>query len=408
MLIDRFAPATEQAYRVRRTSQIGSFERLGAVAGAGAFLALVAWDAQVSRTGVGETVVVRIGVACVLLALLALTYTPIGSRHLALQSVANTAVISGFSWVLALLPDGFRVGAAGLAVAIVLMPLVAAELHHLVGWGVVALAAPNLFMAADGADRFTVVNANTWMAVSLAFAIGFWLVLDRVNRRLFLAEQDLAEERRRTDALLKTILPEEIAERLKRSGESVAARYDQVTILFADLVGFTSYARDHEPVEVVRRLNELFSAFDDAVAARGLEKIKTIGDGYMVAGGVPVVTADHATAVADLALEMIDLVAKFVAEHAVDWDVRIGVHSGEVVAGVIGKRKFAYDLWGDTVNVASRLESTGVPGRIQVSEDTVALLGPSYRCEPRGMIDLKNRGSLSTYFLEGRVASNSE
>jgi class 3 adenylate cyclase len=231
-------------------------------------------------------------------------------------------------------------------------------------------------------------------------------VLDRVNRRLFLAEQDLAEERRRTDALLKTILPEEIAERLKRSGESVAARYDQVTILFADLVGFTTYARDHEPVEVVRRLNELFSAFDDAVAARGLEKIKTIGDGYMVAGGVPVVTADHATAVADLALEMIDLVAKFVAEHSVDWDVRIGVHSGEVVAGVIGKRKFAYDLWGDTVNVASRLESTGVPGRIQVSEDTVALLGPSYRCEPRGMIDLKNRGSLSTYFLEGRVAAS--
>ena len=178
-----------------------------------------------------------------------------------------------------------------------------------------------------------------------------------------------------------------------------------MTILFADIVGFTAFARSRQPTEVVDLLNALFSRFDDLVTAAGLEKIKTLGDGYMVAGGVPTPRSDHAAAVADLALEMMDVTGSFARELDVDWGIRIGIHSGAVVAGVIGKRKFAYDLWGDTVNVASRLESTSEPGRIQLSEATAQLLGNKYVVESRGTVTLKNRGDVPTYFLVDRVAA---
>ena len=224
-------------------------------------------------------------------------------------------------------------------------------------------------------------------------------MLDGVNRRLFLSERHVAAERARADRLLENILPVPIAEQLKTSDATIADGFDSVTILFTDIVGFTAFARTRQPTEVVELLNVLFSRFDDLVAEWGLEKIKTLGDGYMVAGGVPTPRPDHAVAVAGLALAMMEATRAFAREREVDWGIRIGIHSGPVVAGVIGKRKFAYDLWGDTVNVASRLESTSEPGRIQISEETAQLLREDFIVEPRGMITLKNRGELQTYFL---------
>ncbi len=397
----RFDPEIERAYREYRTAQIIPFERLAAVAGTVSVIGLVWWDLQVQASLVSTTLTMRIIIAGVLLLLLGITFTPLGRYHLVLQFLSTVTVIGGFCWILFELPDGYLVGLAGLTLSVALLPLLATTLTTMILLGAVAIWVPNLFLAAAYAPRFTFVNLNTWMVLAVGLAVAFWVVLDMVNRRLFIAERELAAEQERSDQLLKNVLPEEIAERLKRSSESVSARFDAVTILFADVVGFTAFARQREPDVVVDLLNALFSRFDDLVAVHGLEKIKTMGDGYMVAGGVPTPRTDHAAAVATLAIDMVAATEAFRRERGVDWEIRIGVHTGSVVAGVIGKHKFAYDLWGDAVNVASRLESSGVPGRIQISETTAQALGSAFVLETRGAVALKNRGDLATFFVVG-------
>jgi len=402
MFVGRFDDEVEAEYRAYRMAQILPFERLAALAGAVSVIGLAWWDTQVDPDALATTFLVRIGLAGVLLALYAATFTSLGRFHLLMQFVATVTLIGGFSYILSELPDGFVVGLAGLTLSVALLPLLAATLPSMVLLGAVALWVPNLFLAADFAPGFTFVNLNTWMVLAVLLATAFWAVLDMVNRKLFIAERDLAAEQERSDRLLKNVLPDEIAERLKHSPGPVSGRYDSVSILFADLVGFTAFARDREPGVVVELLNALFSRFDDLVAHHGLEKIKTIGDGYMVAGGVPVAREDHADAVAALAIDMVAATDAFRRERNLDWDLRIGIHSGSVVAGVIGKHKFAYDLWGDAVNVASRLESSALPGRIQVSEDTAAQLSPSFVVETRGAVALRNRGDIATFFLTGQ------
>jgi class 3 adenylate cyclase len=385
-----------------RTAQVTPFERLSAVAGAASVLVFMIWDREVNGGFLGDTVAIRLALAGILLALFLLTLTPLARYHGLLQAVSTAVIVGGFSWVLTELPEGFLVGAAGLALSIALLPLLAITLRSMVLLCAIAVVIPNLYLADTTASRLTWVNVNTWMAFAAALALSFWFVFDAVNRRLFLAEEDALDQRARADRLLANMLPQEIAERLKASDATVAERFDVVTVLFADIVGFTSFAQSHEPDEVVNLLNGLFSEFDDLVSASGVEKIKTLGDGYMVAGGVPVAHPDHAPLIADLALQMIDATDQFAAKNGIEWDLRIGVHTGSVVAGVIGKRKLAYDLWGDAVNVASRLESTGVPGRIQVSGLFAGMLPEHYELERRGTITLKNRGSATTYFLTGR------
>jgi len=217
------------------------------------------------------------------------------------------------------------------------------------------------------------------------------------------AEAATSHERERSERLLANILPAAIAARLKRDEHPIADQFDEVTVLFADVVGFTGFAAMHPPETVVNLLNMLFYAFDDMVERRGLEKIKTIGDAYMVAAGIPTARPDHAAATADLALEMIEFAETLRRERRQDLDLRIGIHSGRVVAGVIGKHKFSYDLWGDTVNVASRLQTTGEPRRIQVSQETRRRLGALYVHEDRGTIELKGIGPVRAFFLEGRI-----
>ncbi len=173
----------------------------------------------------------------------------------------------------------------------------------------------------------------------------------------------------------------------------------EATVLFADIVGFTRTAAALPPDELVARLNELFSEFDQAAARLELEKIKTIGDAYMVAGGVPLPLPGHAGRCAELALAMLDVVRAFNSRHALSWQLRIGIHTGPLVAGIIGTRKFAYDVWGDTVNIASRLESQSLPGEIQVSTTTRDLVASDYELAPRGEIDLKNRGPVAVHRL---------
>jgi class 3 adenylate cyclase len=209
----------------------------------------------------------------------------------------------------------------------------------------------------------------------------------------------------RSERLLLNVLPRSIAERLKSELRVIADLHPDVTVLFADVVDFTVFTERTEPQRVVGVLDEVFSAFDALAETHGLEKIKTIGDAYMVAAGLPEPRPDHAYAMADMALDMQTAFARLCIPLGLDLAIRIGIHSGPVIAGVIGRHKFSYDLWGDTVNTASRMESHGLAGRIQVSEATYRLLKNRYEFEDRGEIALKGKGRLAAYLLVGRLPS---
>ena len=216
------------------------------------------------------------------------------------------------------------------------------------------------------------------------------------EKKLLRIEQDKSER------LLLNILPKTIAERLKLGERNIAERYANVTVLFADLVGFTTLANRLDPEELVSLLNDLFSRFDRLTDRHGLEKIKTIGDCYMVVGGLPVPRSDHAEAVAEMALEMLATLNEINRERNLDLGLRIGLNTGPVVAGVIGRKKFSYDLWGDAVNLASRMESSGLPNRIQVPARTNELLRDKFHLTERGTVVCKGLGEIHCYLLEGK------
>jgi adenylate cyclase len=211
-------------------------------------------------------------------------------------------------------------------------------------------------------------------------------------------EAELRAEQERSERLLLNTLPKPIVERLKHQQQVIADYFQEATVLFADIVGFTPFAAAHPPEEVVKVLNDIFSGFDSLADDLGLEKIKTIGDSYMVVGGVPMEREDHAQAIAEMALNMLALIR----EAYPNLQLRIGIHTGAVVAGVIGIKKFSYDLWGDTVNLASRMESQGCVGAIQVSEETYFRLQNHYRFQERDSVSIKGRGEMKTYLLLGR------
>jgi adenylate cyclase len=213
---------------------------------------------------------------------------------------------------------------------------------------------------------------------------------------------ELGAEREKSERLLLNVLPESVAGRLKESDEVIADGFESATVLFADIVGFTPLAQELEPSETVALLDRVFARWDALAARHGLEKIKTIGDAYMVAGGVPTPREDHAEAIAEMALEMGAEVERCAAEGGIALEVRIGIDSGPVVAGVIGRSKFSYDLWGDTVNTASRMEHHGVAGEIQVTERVYERLRSRYDLRPRGTIEVKGKGPMSTYLLLAR------
>jgi class 3 adenylate cyclase len=225
--------------------------------------------------------------------------------------------------------------------------------------------------------------------------------LDALAEEVSSQNERLRVEQERSDRLLLNILPGPIAERLKAGHAGILAdQHAEATVLFADLVGFTSLAAATPANELVRILNDVFSRFDRAADRHGVEKIKTIGDAYMAVCGVPEPVADHASQAARMALDMLEAVEGVNAERGLSLQLRIGLHSGPLVAGVIGERKFIYDLWGDTVNVASRMESHGAPGRVHVSDRTRELLGAGFQTTSRGTIDVKGRGPMPTWFVQ--------
>jgi adenylate cyclase len=213
---------------------------------------------------------------------------------------------------------------------------------------------------------------------------------------------ELGVERAKSERLLLNVLPESVASRLKESDAVIAEGFESATVLFADIVGFTPLAQELAPADTVALLDRVFARWDGLADRHGVEKIKTIGDAYMVAGGLPSPREDHAEAVADMALEMGAEVERCAAESGVALEVRIGMDTGPVVAGVIGRAKFSYDLWGDTVNTASRMEHHGVPGAIQVTERVYEQLRDRYDLHRRGTVEVKGKGPMTTYLLLGK------
>lgn len=258
----------------------------------------------------------------------------------------------------------------------------------------------------DPLDPGQVLFDMVWISLTSTLVVGLY---ERLSRTEFEVRKQLRQEQRRSDQLLTNILPRSVADRLLIDSAQIADLFPEVTVLFADLVGFTPLASQLQPGETIELLNRMFSLFDQLAEFHGLEKIKTIGDAYMAAAGLPNPNPNHAAAAADMALAMQRAMEQLNQTSRYPLSIRVGLHSGPVVAGVIGLRKFAYDLWGDTVNVASRMESQGLPGKIQVTQAVFDRLGGEaslYRLTQRGLIAVKGRGEMLVYWLEGGKASS--
>ena len=259
------------------------------------------------------------------------------------------------------------------------------------------------------------LGGTTGGALLLSLYGGFLLVLtasvtyrlERAERIDFLLSEQLAAAHRRSEELLINVLPMPIAERLKAGEQPIADQLEDVSVVFADIIGFTEMATALEPGRLIALLNEVFTRFDRLAERHGLEKIKTIGDAYMAVAGAPRAVPEHAVAAAEMALDIIRTVATVHGPGGTTLAARVGIASGPAIAGVIGTRRFSYDLWGDTVNTASRMESHGTAGRVHVADATRRRLGDRYVFEDRGLIEVKGKGSMRTWLLLGRAAGAS-
>ena len=266
------------------------------------------------------------------------------------------------------------------------------------GWGTAAIYL-GYFHYSDTLIGMDLGRHASLLLLSNLFGMIAGYQIDQSARREFIAMRLAGQERDRSERLLLNILPAAIAERLKTAPGAIADHSAEVTVLFADIVGFTPLSASKSPQDLVRLLDRIFSEFDALAEKHGLEKIKTIGDAYMAAAGLPERRADHARAAAGMAQDMLAALARIAAETGEALALRIGLNSGPVVAGVIGRKKFIYDMWGDTVNTASRMESHGVPGAIHCSEATAALLRPAFALSARGAMHIEGKGEMRTFLL---------
>jgi len=254
-------------------------------------------------------------------------------------------------------------------------------------------------------SQIILLSYVAWLTEVFALTSGF--ISERNHRFSFIQQETINQqktiiqkEKEESDKLLLNILPFKVAEELKATGKSEPKRFEDVTILFTDFQGFTELVASMPAITLVEELNDIFSHFDDIIEEEGIEKIETIGDAYLAACGLPEARSDHAIRCVQAAKRMNKYLEQRNAQYEIQWKMRIGIHSGPVVAGVVGKRKFAYDVFGDTINTASRIETAGVSGKINISDSTYELIKNMVDCEPRGQIHAKGKGKLDMYFVK--------
>jgi len=403
----KFEPDVERVYAKHLLARFIPLGRLAYSLGLIAFIGYAFWDLMLDPNALAKTgpvravAVLHFSVAIGLSFLPAVRGNPMYWLPLLIYSYCGYAIL--LTVIFSLLPGGFIAGVGGLIVGGIFVPAITNGAFQAATIMVSQATASLLTMAFLGGTNFELLNALWWIGAGVSFAIAFAYLLDVINRRAFHLERQLESEKQRSDALLLNILPADIAARLKEREEPLADTHESVSVLFADLAGFTNISRKMSAEELVNLLNDLFSRFDGLAEKHGAEKIKTIGDAYMVATGLKGSVADHAENIADLALGMQKAFGEFRRDNNVDLKLRIGVHSGAVIAGVIGKQKFSYDLWGNTVNVASRMESEGIADQIQISAETWEMLSDRYQTSSRGEIEIKGHRPRATYMLEGHA-----
>jgi len=412
-LRDPVHEAEFRAYRfeneLRRTLRWSAWAAALIYAGFGAIDFVVVWDVYETAWMIRYTTVVPIAFG-----LAFLTMTRAASRYLRMIGIVHSLLGPALFMTvgeLAVDPGGLLYTLWGA----ILFPILVPQLTRLgVLWSLVVSVVSLCYLltlnfAYTPRPLYELLFLVLFFIVGCGFGAWATYQAEVAARRSFWKEkiiawqmEALAVEREKSERLLLNVLPASIAERL-RDEQTVADRFDDVTVLFADIAGFTRYAAQVRPEALVSRLDAIFSAFDGIADDLGLEKIKTIGDAYMVAAGLPHPHEDGPAAVARMALRMREAVAAVNEEIGESFAVRVGVHTGPAVAGVIGRRKFTYDLWGDTVNTASRMESHGEPGEIQVSEVTAARLEGRFELEERGTVSLKGKGEMRTFWLRSEA-----
>ena len=385
--------------------------RIGLTVGMFAVPAFVMNDLLFDADALRATGPIRLAIMALMgIGILALSAPRIRRSPRAISAVIYTLYLM-FSLGLAFLQaghvNGFLVTVPGYVQVMIFIPVICFSLSQAVCIFATMFSVGVLGAMVAGASQVEVLNILNWLGGSSAFALGATYVVDALNRRAFVLEQDLSREKARSDELLLNILPSKIAQRLKNKEQRIADQCPCATVLFADIAGFTALSRNLAPGDLVDLLNDLFSRFDQLAEEYGVEKIKTIGDGYMAVAGLSQTrTADEAaTAVADMALSMRGAFSEFRKERSLDLSLRIGLHSGPVVAGVIGVRKFAFDLWGDTVNVASRIEACSPPDEIQISGDTRDLIGDGFITASRGEVEIRGHEMREVFLLQGRATA---
>ena len=403
--IPKFEPDVEAEFNTHTLKLYAPLLPPTMVIGALVVVAIQFWQLMLFPDALTATMPIALGLllhlaACIALSLHERSYANIRNWMLFCLFLYIGSAI-GLSATLAHVHNGSVAGVGALILGTIAAPAIVRGAKQAIFVLLVYLAVSVTTLNLLGVSRFDINNIIWWVMMSSVLAIFFAQLFDVANRRAYELARQLRDTKKQSDDLLTNLMPRSIADRLIAGEDLIADRHDSVTVLFADVAGFTELSLHLSAKSLVRLLNDLFSKFDAIVEKHGAEKIKIIGDAYMVAGGLFDRSGNHADHLADIALDMQQAVADFREQTGHKLKLRVGMHSGPVIAGVIGKNKLAYDLWGNTVNTANLMENQGLPDEIQITVETRDMLSDSYRTIRRGEISLKGQSPRTTYLLRG-------
>jgi adenylate cyclase len=407
--MERFAPEKEARFQRRYAERSIPFIRVSLPIAVTLYIFFIAWDFYIDQSTLLYTLAVRLPFSFFAVAVFGFTFLQSFERWSQLiLSVTVVLGAAGIMLVLAILPSGFTYGTPGLLLVIMYACGVIRLLFvpALVTCAtIVALA--NVVLTLKGAGSFEMFNTNVFVISASIIGLSYTALLEWMERRAFKLEDGMRKEKKASEAMLRDFLPDRIKQRLREGERSIAEPVGEATVLFADIVGFTALSHRMAPGHIVELLSDIFTRFDEIAERNSVEKVKTIGDSYMVVAGVRTPWSRSAAAVAEFGIEALAFVKEYSEASDLPLQVRIGMATGAVVSGVIGTRVPIFDLWGETVNIASRLESEGVPGAIQVSESTFWRLRGQYEFQERGLLKLKHGLTVNAYLLTGRKVAAS-
>jgi class 3 adenylate cyclase len=402
----RIDPEMLPAFRQQQKERLVKTLRTSLLGGGVIVVLFLPWERWHDPAGEVPGVWIIGGLACFLVALGGLTFFERARSHLTAIAVTGRFITATcVSLVLALLTDGYSYGVGILILMMIVSTVLMVDLSLVPALSLPAMLVviPNVVMVLNDAPFLAIVNMNWILVPAALLSIGFAYQMDRAHRRAFLFEMALAGEKDRSEYLLRALLPVGVAEQLKQSDDYIAEIVPEATVAFADIVGFTSLSERLSPQELIQILTETFKMLDEAAAHNGLEKIKSIGDAYMVAAGVADAAESDARSVADFACDAVSMVQNYARQNDLPIDLRVGIATGPLVSGVIGRRKPHFDLWGRTVNRASRLEDSAPVGGIHVDMATADHLHEAYRLGPCRSTYLYGIGEIETCLLFERL-----